>query len=136
LFRINRKFILFFLEAELMDRAERTSVLALLDKSSEQNEAAREALESEIGGLRNQVDKSAEETRQALNIAKYVFIMSVPLFTVLMGSELQAELARLRRFMREPSRALDDENNDNQADAELKRETGANNETGQEKESA
>jgi hypothetical protein len=53
--------------------------LALLDKSSEQNEAAREALESEIGGLRDLVDKSAEETKQALNIAKYVhrFVCSV-----------------------------------------------------------
>lgn len=56
-----------------MNSAERTSVLTLLDKSSEQDEAAREALESEIGGLREQVDKSAEETRQALNIAKYVY---------------------------------------------------------------
>jgi hypothetical protein len=61
------------LRIELIDRGERTSVLALLDKSSEQNEAAREALESEIGGLREQVDKSAEETKQALNIAKYVY---------------------------------------------------------------
>jgi hypothetical protein len=60
------------LRVELINRAERTSVLTLLDKSSEQNEAAREALESEIGGLREQVDKSAEETKQALNIAKYV----------------------------------------------------------------
>jgi len=49
-------------------------VLALLDKSSDQNEAAREALESEIGGLRAQVDKSAEETKQALNIAKYGYL--------------------------------------------------------------
>jgi len=48
-------------------------VLALLDKSSEHNEAAREALESEIGGLRAQVDKSAAETKQALDIAKYVY---------------------------------------------------------------
>ena len=39
-----------------------------------------------------------------------------------MGSELQAELARLRRFMREPSKAHDDEDNDNKADAETKRE--------------
>lgn len=53
-----------------MNSAERTSVLALLDKSSELNEAAREALESEIGGLRDQVDKSAEETKKALNIAR------------------------------------------------------------------
>jgi len=53
--------------------------LALLDKSSEQNEAAREALEAEIGGLRDQVDRSAEETKQALYIAKYVhrFVCSV-----------------------------------------------------------
>jgi hypothetical protein len=79
LFRINRQLILFFLKTELIDRGERTSVLALLDKSSEQNEAAREALESEIGGLRDQVDRSAEETKQALNIAKYVhrFVYSV-----------------------------------------------------------
>jgi hypothetical protein len=79
LFRINRKLILFFLKTELIDRGERTSVLALLDKSSEQNEAAREALESEIGGLRDQVDGSAEETKQALNIAKHVqrFVCSV-----------------------------------------------------------
>ena len=55
-----------------MGRTERTSVLTLLDKSSEQNEAAREALESEIGGLRDQVDTSAVETKRAMNIAKYV----------------------------------------------------------------
>jgi len=55
-----------------MSSAERTSVLTLLDKSSEQNEAARQALDSEIGGLRNQVDRSAEETRQALGIARWV----------------------------------------------------------------
>jgi len=55
-----------------MSSAERTSVLTLLDKSSEQNEAAREALESEIRGLRDQVDRSAEETRQALGIARWV----------------------------------------------------------------
>jgi hypothetical protein len=79
LFRINRQLILFFLKTELIDRGERTFVMTLLDKSSEQNEAAREALESEIGGLRDQVDKSAEETKQALNIAKYVhrFVYSV-----------------------------------------------------------
>lgn len=63
-----------FSRVELINRAERTSVLALLDKSSDQNEAAREALESEIGGLRAQVDKSAEETKQALNIAKYGYL--------------------------------------------------------------
>jgi len=55
-----------------MGRTERTSVLTLLDKSSEHNEAAREALESEIGGLRDQVDTSAEETKRAMDIAKYV----------------------------------------------------------------
>lgn len=71
LFRINRKLALSSRMTELINRGERTSVLALLDKSSEQNEAAREALESEIGGLRDQVDRSAEETKQALNIAKY-----------------------------------------------------------------
>jgi len=41
-----------------------------------------------------------------------------------MDSELQAELARLRRFMREPSRAQgdddDDDDNDNEAAAEPK----------------
>ena len=39
-----------------------------------------------------------------------------------MGSELQAELARLRRFMREPSRAQGDDDNDNEAETEPKRE--------------
>jgi hypothetical protein len=52
-----------------------------------------------------------------------------------MGSELQAELARLRRFMREPSRAHDDDDNDNQAEAEPKREDETTT-AGQEKESA
>jgi len=42
-----------------------------------------------------------------------------------MSSELQAELARLRRFMREPSRAQGDDDNDNEAEAELKRENEA-----------
>jgi hypothetical protein len=51
-----------------------------------------------------------------------------------MGSELQAELARLRRFMREPSRAHDEEDNDNQAEAEPKREDETTT-AGQEKES-
>lgn len=59
--------------SQLIARAERTSISALLDKSSEQIEAARGALEFEVGGLRDQVDKSAEETRQALGIARYVF---------------------------------------------------------------
>jgi hypothetical protein len=52
-----------------------------------------------------------------------------------MGSELQAELARLRRFMREPSRAHDDDDNDNQAEAEPKQEDETTT-AGQEKESA
>jgi hypothetical protein len=52
-----------------------------------------------------------------------------------MGSELQAELARLRRFMREPTRAHDDDDNDNQADAAPKRETEAI-DAGQDKDSA
>jgi len=38
-----------------------------------------------------------------------------------MSSELQAELARLRRFMREPSKAQGDDDNDNEAEAEPKR---------------
>jgi len=42
-----------------------------------------------------------------------------------MSSELQAELARLRRFMREPSRAQGDDDNDNEAEAEPKRENKA-----------
>jgi hypothetical protein len=50
--------------------------LTLLDKSSEQNEAARQALESEIGGLRDQVDKSAEETKRAMDIARCVSPLS------------------------------------------------------------
>ena len=62
--------VVLVLRRKLTASAERTSVLTLLDKASEQNEAAREALESEIGGLRDQCDKSAEETREALNIAK------------------------------------------------------------------
>ena len=37
---------------------------------------------------------------------------------VLTGSELQAELARLRRFMREPSRSFKDDGNDNDNDNE------------------
>jgi hypothetical protein len=59
-----------------MGSTERTSVLTLLDKSSEQNEAARQALESEIGGLRDQVDKSAEETKRAMDIARCVYSLS------------------------------------------------------------
>lgn len=35
----------------------------------------------------------------------------------LMGSELQAELARLRRFMREPSRANNDDDDDDEETA-------------------
>jgi hypothetical protein len=44
--------------------------LTLLDKSSEQQEAARLALEDEIAGLRSQVDKSAGDSQQANDIAK------------------------------------------------------------------
>jgi len=51
-----------------------------------------------------------------------------------MASELQAELARLRRFMREPSRAQWDDDNDNEAEAEPKRENEAITD-GQDKES-
>jgi hypothetical protein len=58
-----------------MTSAERSSILTLLDRSSELNEAARQALETEIGGLRSQVDQSAEETRQAKEIAKYVQLL-------------------------------------------------------------
>jgi hypothetical protein len=58
-----------------MTSAERASVVTLLDKSAELDEAARQALETEIGGLRSQVDQSAEETRQAKEIAKYVQLL-------------------------------------------------------------
>jgi hypothetical protein len=53
---------------------------------------------------------------------------------VLMGSELQAELARLRRFMREPSRAHDEDDNDQEAEAEPTREND-NSPDGQEQKS-
>jgi hypothetical protein len=44
-------------------------VLTLLDKSAEQHQAARQALEDEIAGLKDTVDESAEESRKANEIA-------------------------------------------------------------------
>jgi hypothetical protein len=55
--------------ARLTSRTDRTSVLTLLDKSAEQHQAARQALEDEIAGLKDTVDESAEESRKANEIA-------------------------------------------------------------------
>lgn len=53
----------------LTNRTDRTSVLTLLDKSAEQHQAARQALEDEIAGLKDTVDESAGESRKANEIA-------------------------------------------------------------------
>lgn len=51
--------------------AERTSIMTLIDKSTEQHETARKLLEDQVSGLRAQVDTSADETRRANEIAEY-----------------------------------------------------------------
>lgn len=51
--------------------AERTSIMTLVEKSTEQHESARKLLEDQVSGLRAQVDTSAEETKRAYEIAEY-----------------------------------------------------------------
>jgi hypothetical protein len=47
--------------------------MTLVEESTKQHETARKMLEDQVGGLRAQVDASAEESRRANEIAEYVF---------------------------------------------------------------